>query len=111
MNRFTRWAPTLLVLLTIPGRPAAAQFNVIGPGSTVAGDTLRGEGAAAFGWGASAQGWGAGYHLFAVGQSVEADTMLRLQAAQARDDEAYLIRRQSRIEARKARDRANAMAK
>jgi hypothetical protein len=96
MSRFTRWVPTLLVLLTIPGRHAAAQFNVIGPGSTIAGDTMRGEGAAAHGWGLAAQGWGAGYHLAALGRAVDADTHLRLQAATAQDAEAYLLKYQAR---------------
>jgi hypothetical protein len=102
MSRFIRWAPPVLVLLAIPGRPAAAQFNIIGPGSTPAGDMMRGEGVAASGWGLAAHGWGAGYHHSALGRAADADTRIRLAAAAARDEEADTLKRLARLARRKA---------
>src|SRR5439155_10357445 len=100
MSPFTRWVPTLMVLLTIPGRHAAAQFNVIGPGSTIAGDGMRGEGAAAAGWGMAAQGWGMGYHLAALGRAADADTLLRIQDAANQALESDSLKRHARAAAR-----------
>jgi hypothetical protein len=76
MSRFDRWVLTSVVVLAIPGRHAAAQFNFMGPGSTVQGDILRGDGAAAYGWGAC-------NHLSALGRAIDADTLLRLGTAWA----------------------------
>jgi hypothetical protein len=72
------------VLLGLPARDAAAQFEVIGPGSTVHGDMWRGAGAAAYGWGLY-------NHHTAIGQAINLDTWLRLDSsiAQARWAQAH----------------------
>ena len=76
MNRRLKWLAAVTTFLSIPGRDAAAQFNVIGPGSTVQGDHWRG-------WGAAATGEGWYNHLTALARAADADTDLRLGAAAA----------------------------
>src|SRR3954468_463086 len=51
MLRSTGCIPAAFVLLLLANPEAEAQFNYVGPGSTVHGDFGRGAGAAAFGWG------------------------------------------------------------
>jgi hypothetical protein len=98
MYRISKWAPALLVLATAQGRNAAAQFYVIGPGSTIGGDILRGDGVSAFGW-----GW---YnYLTPLGRAVDADTSLRLNAAAARSYAEQVVYRGARLEHREARVR------
>jgi hypothetical protein len=62
-------ATLLLVALAAPA--ARAQFNFVGPGSTVQGDYLRGVGIAAFGMGVY-------NHQTAIANSINLDTEIRL---------------------------------
>jgi hypothetical protein len=63
----------LTALLVLPwlGTFARAQFNFVGPGSTVEGDYLRGVGVASFGMGVY-------NHQTAVANSINADTAMRV---------------------------------
>jgi hypothetical protein len=96
MSRFNQCVLTSVILLAIPGRHAAAQFNVMGPGSTVQGDILRGDGASAFGWGVA-------YHLSALGRAADADTLLRLDAASAQAEAEHRRSRMAHMACRKER--------
>lgn len=62
---------TALLFLPWLGTFARAQFNFVGPGSTVEGDYLRGVGVAAFGMGVY-------NHQTAIANSINADTAMRV---------------------------------
>ncbi len=67
----SRTSLAAFLILTSAALPAQAQFNFVGPGSTVQGDYLRGMGAAAFGMGIY-------NHQTAIAESINADTMMRV---------------------------------
>jgi hypothetical protein len=67
----SRTSLAALLILISAALPARAQFNFVGPGSTVQGDYLRGVGAAAFGMGIY-------NHQTAIAESINADTMMRV---------------------------------
>lgn len=95
----TRTTLTALALIGSFAGPAFGQFNVVGPGSTPQGDILRGEGAALL---------GAGFFNYYTAQanSINADTMMRI------NEYIYLSIRQDRAEkaARRARRAAERLA-
>lgn len=78
----TRTSATALAFALMIGSFAGrvhGQIQVIGPGSTPQGDILRGEGIALQGGGMFLQGAGLNYYYTAVGDSINADTMIKIE--------------------------------
>jgi hypothetical protein len=65
-------------LIGSSGGRAFGQIQFVGPGSTPQGDILRGEGVFLQGAGSYLQGAGIGYYYTAMGDSINADTMIKL---------------------------------
>lgn len=75
----TTFLSAVLALAGTFASPAFGQIQFIGPGSTPQGDILRGEGVFLQGAGAYFQGAGIGHYYTAMGDSINADTMIKIE--------------------------------